>query len=109
MRRHGHWTLLLVVWLTLAISAKANVADLLVIGVDIDPADPRAYPIEILNYHEIVNDVIAGKHVAITWSPLTFSNVLIETEGFLSYVSFLCHMFIDSILYHFPLGIDIKY
>lgn len=84
MRRHGHWTLLLVVWLTLAISAKANVADLLVIGVDIDPADPRAYPIEILNYHEIVNDVIGGKHVAITWSPLTFSNVLIETEGFLS-------------------------
>lgn len=76
--------LLLAVLSILVIFAAANVADLLVIGVDLDPADPRAYPIEILNYHEIVNDVIAGRHVAITWSPLTYSNVLIETESLLS-------------------------
>lgn len=82
----GQGVLLLAVLSILVIFAAANVADLLVIGVDLDPADPRAYPIEILNYHEIVNDVIAGRHVAITWSPLTYSNVLIETESLLSYV-----------------------
>lgn len=70
----------------LVVKASANVADLLVIGVDLDPADPRAYPIEIMNYHEIVNDRIGEKHVAVTWSPLTYSNVVIETEAFLKYV-----------------------
>lgn len=67
-------------------SAFGSVSDLLVIGVDIDPADPRAYPLEILNHHEIVNDVIGGKHVAVTWSPLTYSNIVLETEALLPYV-----------------------
>ena len=57
------------------------------IGVDVDATDPRAYPLEIMNYHEIVNDVIGGKHVAITWAPLTYSNMVIETESLLPYVS----------------------
>jgi len=81
------WPLAFLVFAALASTALATaVADLLVIGVDIDPADPRAYPIEILDYHEIVNDVIAGRHVAITWGPLTYSNMLLETESLLRYV-----------------------
>ena len=81
MRR---WPLAFLVWAVFISTAMAtNVADLLVIGVDIDLADPRAYPIEILNYHEIVNDVVAGRHVAITWSPLTYTNMLLETESLL--------------------------
>lgn len=78
------WPLAFLVLAALVSTARPTaVADLLVIGVDIDPADPRAYPIEILDYHEIVNDVIAGRHVAITWGPLTYSNMLLETESLL--------------------------
>ena len=32
--------------------------------------DARAYPIQILTYHEIVNDVVGGEPVAITFCPL---------------------------------------
>ena len=101
----GRGVLLLAVLSILVLFAAANVADLLVIGVDLDPADPRAYPIEILNYHEIVNDVIAGRHVAITWSPLTYSNVLIETESLLSYVlRLLCNLY-PSYQFNTTLGV----
>ena len=82
-RFRGSSSILLLAIALLICLASANVADLLVIGVDLDPSDPRAYPLEILNYHEIVNDVIGGRHVAITWSPLTYSNVIIETESLL--------------------------
>lgn len=79
-----YWPLAFLAFAVFVVTASAtNVADLLVIGVDVDLADPRAYPIEILDYHEIVNDVIAGRHVAITWSPLTYSNMLLETESLL--------------------------
>lgn len=81
--------LTLFVLLCAGFARAVNVDDLLVIGVDLDPTDPRAYPLEILNYHEIVNDVIAGRHVAITWSPLSYSNVMIDTSAFLKYVAVL--------------------
>jgi hypothetical protein len=42
----------------------------LVLGLVVN-REPRAYPIQILNYHEIVNDVVGGIPVAITYSPLT--------------------------------------
>ncbi|MFQ5342261.1 MAG: DUF3179 domain-containing protein [Anaerolineae bacterium] len=35
--------------------------------------DIRAYPINILSRHEIVNDVVGGEPVAITWCPLCYS------------------------------------
>ncbi|MBA2237997.1 MAG: DUF3179 domain-containing protein [Lysobacter sp.] len=35
----------------------------------------RAYPTRILNYHEIVNDTVAGDPIAITWCPLCGSGV----------------------------------
>lgn len=40
-----------------------------IIGVSLN-GQSRAYPISILNWHEIVNDEIAGQHIAITYCPL---------------------------------------
>ncbi|MDP6555244.1 MAG: DUF3179 domain-containing protein [Pirellulaceae bacterium] len=40
-----------------------------VIGVTLG-GEARAYPIKILNYHEVVNDSIGGQPVAITYCPL---------------------------------------
>lgn len=40
-----------------------------VLGISINGV-ARAYPIRILNYHEIVNDVVGGTAVAITYCPL---------------------------------------
>ena len=37
-----------------------------VIGVSIN-GDARAYPINILSRHEIVNDVVGGESIAVTW------------------------------------------
>ena len=38
----------------------------LVIGVYIN-GDARAYPINMLSRHEIVNDVVGGESIAVTW------------------------------------------
>ncbi len=43
-----------------------------VIGVDYN-GDARAYPLQILVWHEIVNDVIGGLPLAITYCPLCYS------------------------------------
>ena len=43
-----------------------------VIGLSINNQS-RAYPIRLLNVHEVVNDNISGQPIAITWSPLTGS------------------------------------
>ena len=40
--------------------------DAKVIGVSID-GESRAYPINALSSHEIVNDVVGGKPIAVTW------------------------------------------
>ena len=37
-----------------------------VIGVRID-GQARAYPINILNWHEVVNDTVAGRPIAVTF------------------------------------------
>jgi len=50
--------------------------ELLVLDAEGEPA--RAYPIRILNFHEIVNDRIAGEPVAVTWCPLCASAVVYE-------------------------------
>lgn len=39
---------------------------------------PRAYPIRILSYHEIVNDVVDGRPVAVTWCPICWSAVVYD-------------------------------
>ena len=38
----------------------------LVIGLSIN-GDHRAYPVPVLSVHEVVNDVVGGKPVAVTW------------------------------------------
>lgn len=41
-----------------------------VIALEIDGETPRAYPIRYLTWHEIVNDVVGGQPVAVTFCPL---------------------------------------
>ena len=50
-------------------------ADDRVLGLNIN-GEAKAYPINILNWHEIVNDVVGGTAVAITWCPLCGSGVV---------------------------------
>lgn len=52
-------------------------ADDLVIGLVVEGI-ARAYPTRILNYHEIVNDTVADRPIAITWCPLCGSGVAFE-------------------------------
>ena len=47
--------------------------------VVVDAAErPRAYPVQYLHYHEIVNDVVGGDPVAVTWCPLCGSAVVYD-------------------------------
>ncbi len=41
-------------------------SDELVLGVEIE-GDARAYSVPVLSRHEIVNDVVGGKPIAVTW------------------------------------------
>jgi hypothetical protein len=45
----------------------------LVLGLNIN-GDIRAYPLQILVWHEIVNDEVSGVPVAVTYCPLCFTN-----------------------------------
>jgi len=51
----------------------------LVIGVEID-GETRAYPLRILNVHEIVNDRVAGEPVAVTYCPLCRSGLVFSRD-----------------------------
>lgn len=50
----------------------------------VEPGDgddlARAYPVRILNYHEVVNDRIGDDYVAVTWCPLCGSAVVYDRE-----------------------------
>ncbi len=48
-----------------------------VVAIEIE-GDARAYPLQILIYHEIVNDVVGGVPVMITFCPLCNSAVMFE-------------------------------
>ena len=50
----------------------------LVIGLDI-AGDKRAYPIRILNWHEIINDTVGGRPLAVTYCPLTVSALVFQS------------------------------
>ncbi len=41
----------------------------------------KAYPIRILNWHEVVNDNFNGKPVVITWCPLCLSGIVYDPEN----------------------------
>jgi hypothetical protein len=50
-----------------------------VIGIVV-AGEARAYPIRILNWHEIVNDVIKGQAVAVTFCPLCGSGIVYSAD-----------------------------
>ncbi len=56
--------------------------DELVIGLAIN-GDVRAYSVPVLSRHEIVNDVVGGQPVAVTWCPLCFTGIVYtrDVEG----------------------------
>jgi hypothetical protein len=56
---------------------KYLVSDDRVIGVAID-GDARAYPLNILCWHEVVNDVVGGRPIAVTYCPLCDSAVVFD-------------------------------
>ncbi|GAB5436683.1 DUF3179 domain-containing protein [Falsiruegeria mediterranea] len=49
-----------------------------VITVEVDGAEPRAYPIRYLMWHEIVNDSVGGVPVAVTFCPLCNSGITFD-------------------------------
>lgn len=49
-----------------------------VIELMIDGLPPRAYPLSVLTWHEIVNDTVAGRPLAITYCPLCNSAVVFD-------------------------------
>lgn len=48
-----------------------------VIGIE-NGKDARAYPVKIMNWHEIVNENVGGKEIVITYCPLCNSAVVFE-------------------------------
>lgn len=40
--------------------------------------EARAYPLAILDYHEIINDAVGGREVAVTYCPLCDSSVVVD-------------------------------
>jgi hypothetical protein len=51
-----------------------------VISLEID-GEARAYPLQIMTWHEIVNDVIGGTPVAVTFCPLCNTAIAYERPG----------------------------
>ncbi len=58
---------------------KLLVSDDRVIGIAIG-GEARAYPLRLMRWHEVVNDVVGGKPVAVTYSPLCDSVVVFSRE-----------------------------
>ena len=59
-----------------------------VITLEMDGEAPRAYPVRYLMWHEIVNDVVGGVPVAVTFCPLCNSGITFDRripEGTLSF------------------------
>lgn len=49
-----------------------------VITLEFDGKLPRAYPIRYLTWHEIVNDIVDGRHITVTFCPLCNSALVFE-------------------------------
>ncbi|KIC34930.1 DUF3179 domain-containing protein [Leisingera sp. ANG-S5] len=59
-----------------------------VITLQMEGAKPRAYPLRYLTWHEIVNDVVAGVPVAVTYCPLCNSAVTFDRRTAAGTLSF---------------------
>jgi hypothetical protein len=53
--------------------------DDLILGIEYN-GESRAYPLLILNWHEIVNDNVGGKNFLITYCPLCASGIVFDRE-----------------------------
>ena len=53
--------------------------DELVIGVSIN-GDHRAYSVPYLGRREVVNDVVGGRKIAVTWCPLCYTAIVFDRE-----------------------------
>ncbi|MDZ7844020.1 MAG: DUF3179 domain-containing protein [Anaerolineales bacterium] len=42
--------------------------------------EARAYPVRLLSHHEVVNDLVGGEPVAVTWCPLCYSAIVFDRE-----------------------------
>ena len=51
-----------------------------VIGIEV-AGEARAYPVKILNYHEVVNDQINGKSLLISYCPLCGTGMVFHAES----------------------------
>jgi len=51
-----------------------------VVGV-VAGGEARAYPLRVLNWHEVVNDTLGPRPIAVTYCPLTGSAVVFEREA----------------------------
>lgn len=57
---------------------KADLEDTdLVVGLFIG-GESRAYPVRLLSLHEVVNDHVGGKSIAVTWCPLCYSPLVFD-------------------------------
>ncbi len=43
-----------------------------VVGVKVG-AEARAYPIKLMNYHDVINDTLGGEPIVVTWSALAYA------------------------------------
>ena len=50
-----------------------------ILGVTI-AGQSKAYPIDILNHHEIVNDTLAGKNITVTFCPLCGTGIVFDAK-----------------------------
>lgn len=50
-----------------------------VIGVSLE-GEARAYPLRILNWHEVVNDTLGGRDIAVTYCPLCDSALVFDRD-----------------------------
>jgi len=50
-----------------------------IIGVSVG-GETRAYPLRLMRWHEVVNDVVGGRPIAVTYSPLCDSVVIFSRE-----------------------------
>lgn len=46
----------------------------------VEGSPPRAYSVRILDYHEVVNDVVDGRPIAVTWCPLCGSAIVYDRQ-----------------------------
>jgi len=58
---------------------KYLVPDDRIIGVVVGD-EARAYPVRVMNWHEVANDTLGGVAVAVTWHPLSGSAVVLRRD-----------------------------